>query len=247
MTDQKNTNKTTAQMTKKIVEKNAEALTETTEKVAEAQTEAVQKTADAAKANVAKTAKRAKRTTAKAAKAQKKTIDGAAKAAATMNKKTKENTMTNFDMNSWFGGYDVPNAQKVEEMMTNAGKQGEEFIAKSRVATEQLAEMTKANVEAMIESTRIAATGAKDLGTELIEESRSQFESASDNMRLLAEAKTPQDFMAIQADLYKSSFDRMISESSKMTERMVKLAGDAMQPVSNRASVNAEKVKSLMA
>ena len=45
----------------------------------------------------------------------------------------------------------------------------------------------------------------------------------------------------------RSSFDRMVSESSKLTEQVVKLAGEAIQPISNRASVNAERVNELMA
>ena len=241
------TQKTATETVKKAVEMNEKAAVDATEKVAVVQTEAVEKTAAVAKANVAKSAKTAKRATKKVARTQKKAIDATAKAASQTTKKMKETKMTNFDMNSWFGGFDVPNADKVEELMSNAGKQGEEFIAKSRAATEQFADMAKANVEAVIESTRIATSGAKDLGTELIEDSRSQFERNSDNLRLLAEAKTPAEFMSLQAELAKANFDRMISEGSKMTERMVKLAGDAMQPVSNRASVNAEKVKSLMA
>ena len=215
------------------------------DKAVATQVKAINDAAASTKTVATKTAKRAKRTTAKVAKAQKKTVATAAKVMSTP--KNEEKTMTNFDMNSWFGGYDVPNADKVEELMANAGKQGEEFIAKSRAATEELAEMAKANVEAVIEAARIAANGAKDLGTDMIENGRGQFERNSDNLRLLAEAKTPADFMSLQSELAKSSFDRMISESAKLTERMVKLAGDAMQPVSNRASVNAEKVKGMIA
>lgn len=159
----------------------------------------------------------------------------------------KEKTMTNFDMSKWFGGYDVPSAEKVEELMAKAGQQGEEWVAKTRAGSEELAELAKANVEAMIESSKIAASGAKDIGTGLIEDGRTQFEAASDNLRRLAEAKNPQEYMAIQSELAKSQFDLMVAEGSKLTEKMVKLAGDAMQPVSNRASLNVEKVKSLMA
>ncbi|WP_265587822.1 phasin family protein [Sphingomicrobium arenosum] len=159
----------------------------------------------------------------------------------------KETSMTNFDMSKWFGGYDVPSTEKVEELMAKAGKQGEEFIAKTRAGSEELAGLAKANVEAVIEATKIAATGAKSIGTELIEDGRTQFEAASDNLRRLAEAKNPQEYMAIQSELAKSQFDLMVAEGSKLTEKMVKLAGDAMQPVSNRASLNVEKVKSLMA
>ena len=185
-----------------------------------------------------KTVAAKKKTTAKRAKAGKAEAPRAA---------AKEKTMTNFDMNKWFGGYDMPAADKVEEMMAKAGQQGEAWIAKSRAGTEELAQIAKANAEAMVESARIAAAGAKSIGTEMIEDSRTQFEAASDNLRRLAEAKNPQDYIAIQSELAKSQFDQMVAESSKLTEKMVKLMGEVMQPVSNRASLNAEKVKDLMA
>ncbi|MCJ7420843.1 phasin family protein [Sphingomicrobium astaxanthinifaciens] len=155
--------------------------------------------------------------------------------------------MTNFDMTKWFAGYDMPNADKVEELFAKAGQQGEELFAKTRAGGEELAHIAKANVEAMIEASKIAASGAKDIGTELIEDGRTQFESASDNLRRLAEAKNPQEYVAIQSELAKSQFDLMVAETAKLTEKMVKLAGEAMQPVSNRASLNVEKVKSMMA
>ena len=42
-------------------------------------------------------------------------------------------------------------------------------------------------------------------------------------------------------------FDRMVAESSKLTERMVKLAGEAAEPLQTRASLNAERVNTLVA
>ena len=47
--------------------------------------------------------------------------------------------------------------------------------------------------------------------------------------------------------MVRASFDRFVSESSKLTEQVVKLAGETIQPISNRASVNAERAKELMA
>ena len=43
----------------------------------------------------------------------------------------------------------------------------------------------------------------------------------------------------------RASFDRMVADGSKLTEQMVKLTGEAVQPLSNRASVNAEKFSEL--
>ena len=42
-------------------------------------------------------------------------------------------------------------------------------------------------------------------------------------------------------------FDRFVAETSKLTERVVKLAGEAAQPLQNRASINAERINDLVA
>ena len=53
--------------------------------------------------------------------------------------------------------------------------------------------------------------------------------------------------MQLQSELARTSFDRMVAESSKLTESMVKLAGEAFQPLSNRATANAERFNTLVA
>jgi phasin family protein len=72
-------------------------------------------------------------------------------------------------------------------------------------------------------------------------------EQAADAIRSLAEAKSPTEYLQLQGEFARASFDRMVAESSKLTESMVKLAGEAFQPLSNRASANAERFNTLVA
>ena len=161
--------------------------------------------------------------------------------------KKKEYTMGKMDMNNWFAAFELPTADKVEELVADAGKKGEEFIAKSKSATEELAALTKANIEAVVEAGKIATAGAKKIGEELVEDGRDGFEKASEAMKKFAEAKSPAEVMELQAKMVRENVDHMIAETSALTEQWVKLAGEAFQPVSNRASLNAEKVKALFA
>jgi len=70
---------------------------------------------------------------------------------------------------------------------------------------------------------------------------------ASGAMKTLAAATSPTEFMQIQTELVRSGFDRAVADSSKFAEAFVKLAGEAMQPLSNRATVNAERMGELAA
>ena len=74
-----------------------------------------------------------------------------------------------------------------------------------------------------------------------------RLEQASEAAKTLAEAKSPTEFFQIQSDLARASFDRMVTQSSKLTERFVKLAGEAVEPLQTRASLNAERINTLVA
>ena len=156
------------------------------------------------------------------------------------------NTMT-YDFNQLFAGFQIPGADKYQQFVAEAGERSQQFAAKSQKAAEELTELTKANVEAIVEAGKIAATGAKALGQDVIASGREGIEQASDAVKTLAEAKSPAEFFQIQSDLARASFDRLVAETSKLTERVVKLAGEAVEPLQTRASLNAERINTLVA
>ena len=141
----------------------------------------------------------------------------------------------------------IPGADKFQAMFGDVSDKSQDAVRKTQAFAGQMTEAAKANVEAMVESTRIATAGARDLGQELLASGRTGVEQASTSVKSLVEAKSPTEFFQLHTELTKSSFDRMVAEGSKLTEQMVKLAGEAMQPLSNRASVNAEKLGKLTA
>lgn len=141
----------------------------------------------------------------------------------------------------------IPGADKFQAMFGDVSDKSQDAVRKTQAFAGQMTEAAKANVEAMVESTRIATAGARDLGQELLASGRTGVEQASTSVKSLVEAKSPTEFFQLHTELTKSSFDRMVAEGSKLTEQMVKLAGEAMQPLSNRASVNAEKLGELTA
>ena len=155
-------------------------------------------------------------------------------------------TMT-YDFNQLFTGFQIPGADKYQQFVTEAGERSQQFAAKSQKTAEELTELAKANVEAIVEAGKIAANGAKALGQDVIASGRENIEQASDAVKTLAEAKSPAEFFQIQSELARASFDRLVAETSKLTERVVKLAGEAVEPLQTRASLNAERINSLVA
>lgn len=155
-------------------------------------------------------------------------------------------TMT-YDFNQLFAGFQLPGTDKYQQFVAEAGERSQQLAAKSQKAAEELSDIAKANVEAIVEASRIYAGGAKALGQDVIASGREGIEQASDAVKTLAEAKSPAEFFQIQSDLARASFDRFVAETSKLTERVVKLAGEAAEPLQTRASLNAERMNTLVA
>ena len=239
-----------ADETKVQAEAAAEAPAKVAETVADTATKVVRETAKVAKRERAnakrRTARKTKAVKAAATQTRKaprraKRAAAAPKAAAARNERI--NTVK-FD-NNFFGA--IPAAAPFQTLFAEAGERSQEAFKRSQKAAEELAELTRANIEALVDAGRIAVEGTRALGQDVVAKSRDNVEQAAEAVRSFAEAKSPTEFLQLQGDFARSSFDRMVAESSKLTESMVKLAGEAFQPISNRASVSAERLNQLVA
>ncbi|RXR27551.1 phasin family protein [Sphingobium fluviale] len=120
-------------------------------------------------------------------------------------------------------------------------------VEKSSKAMEELSALAKGNVEALVESGKIATKGVETMGQDAAEYGRVTFEKASAALKSLAAVKTPAEFFQLQSELLSSSFDAFAKEAAKNSEAMLKLAGDVAQPISTRVSIVTEKVRSIAA
>ena len=147
-----------------------------------------------------------------------------------------------------FNGFDaIPAFAPFQTIFEEATGRSQELVKRSQKVAEELADLARANVEAVVEAGRVATEGARTIGQDVVAKQRDSFEQAADAIRSLAEAKSPTEYLQLQSDFARASFDRAVAESSKLTESLVKLAGEAFQPLSNRASANAERFNTLVA
>ena len=112
---------------------------------------------------------------------------------------------------------------------------------------EELAELTRGNVEAMVASSKIAAKGVETMSQDAAEYSRKSFEEASAVLKSFAEVKSATDFFKLQGDYARSAFDAAVAESARVSETVLKLAGEVAEPINSRYNVAAERVKTLAA
>lgn len=107
----------------------------------------------------------------------------------------------------------------------------------------ELSDFSKGNLEAVVESSKIAAKGAEDIARYTSDYVRTTVEKANATASQFASIKSPTEFFKLQSELTKQAMDSMMSETAKFTEGYVKLLGEIAQPISNRVAVAVEKVK----
>lgn len=223
----------------------ADTPAETAAKAVESQTQTVAKAArTAAKANtrVAKKTRTSAKRKPVRAKRQAGTTRG--KARATSTERTSE---MNFQPNAFAGFGAFPAAAGFEKLVNETTTRSEDAAKRSRKAAEEMADIARGNVDAIVEASRIAASGAQSIAQKALAKSRDNVERAADTVRSMAEAKNPADLLQLQAEFVRGAFDRFVSESSNLTESMVKLAGESFQPISNRATRNVERFNDIIA
>ncbi len=112
---------------------------------------------------------------------------------------------------------------------------------------EEMADFARGNVEAMLASARAAAKAGEALGAEMADYGRKSMESATAAFKGFAAVKSPTELFQLQSDYAKASFDSAVAEASKLSETVMKHAGEIAQPISNRYALAAEKVRTVAA
>ena len=107
--------------------------------------------------------------------------------------------------------------------------------------TSQVTDFHKANIEALVESGKILASGMQDMGRTYVEEAKTAADTVQDDVKKMAAIKSPTEFFQLQGEIARRNFDAMVATTSKNTEMMMKLVNEAFAPISSRASVATEK------
>ncbi|MAM39168.1 MAG: hypothetical protein CL949_11875 [Erythrobacter sp.] len=142
------------------------------------------------------------------------------------------------------------NTEKTTEYTAVTNDMAEEMQSRAKAAYDKGTEMTKeavefqkGNFEAMVESSKILASGMQDMGRTYVEEAKSVADAMQGDVKNLASAKSPTDLFQLQGEIARRNFDAMVSTASKNTEAMLKLLNEAFAPLSSRMSLAAEKVR----
>jgi hypothetical protein len=136
---------------------------------------------------------------------------------------------------------------RIQSAVAEMNDKAKTAMEKSTKAMEELGDIAKGNLEALVESSKIAAKGVESMGQEAVEFSRKSFEKSTATFKSFAAIKSPTEFFQLQSELMSTVMDNFASEAAKSSEAMLKLAGEVSQPISNRVAIVTEKMKTLAA
>jgi phasin family protein len=137
--------------------------------------------------------------------------------------------------------------EKATEMFKDVSARAKTAFAKSGEIVKDVTEFNKDNLEAVVESGKIAVKGVQTAAQTAADFTRKNFEATTSMLKTAAAVKSPTELLKIQGDFAKGQFEAAVAEMSKSSEFTLKLMGEMFQPISNRYSVAAEMVKTRLA
>lgn len=114
--------------------------------------------------------------------------------------------------------------------MENAMKSTEDFVS-----------FGQGNVEAVMKSSQIWATGLQDLSKHFAATAQASIDETMATVKALSSVKSLKEAMDMQSSLAKTAMEKMMAESGKLTDASMKLAEQAIAPLTARVTLAAEK------
>jgi len=117
----------------------------------------------------------------------------------------------------------------VKQGMDKAMKTAEEFLA-----------FGQGNMDAFVKSSQIWAAGVQDLSKQVAATAQASFDETMTVLKSLSAVKSPKDVLDMQASLARSSMEKAMTETSKITDASMKLAEQAIAPITARVNLAVE-------
>jgi phasin family protein len=116
-----------------------------------------------------------------------------------------------------------------------------ESVEKAVKSSEELIAFSQANVEAFIKASKIFATGLQDISKDVAASNRASIEESVTFTKSLLGVKSVKEAVDLQSSYARSAIEKVVSETNKVTDASVKLAEQAIAPLTARLTVAVEK------
>jgi len=118
---------------------------------------------------------------------------------------------------------------RVKEGVEKAMKTAEEFVA-----------FGQGNLEALMKSGQIWASGVQDLSKQVAATAQASFEETLSTFKAMASVKSLKDAIDLQTSFARSTMEKAVSESGRLTDASLKLTEQALAPLTARVTLAVE-------
>jgi phasin family protein len=134
------------------------------------------------------------------------------------------------------------NPKGFEDYMGQAKEQVEKAQAQTTKAVADMAAFSKENVDALVVASTLYAKGFENVGKAWYALTQETVEASAAVAKALLGAKTLKEAVDLQTDFAKTTFDKYVAETTKLSEMSIKVANEAIQPINARVNVAVEKL-----
>lgn len=142
--------------------------------------------------------------------------------------------------------------EQAEQAITMAKASFDHMATKSKDAMEKgiktvnaMTEMNRGNVEALLDSSRVAMSGLQVMASNVADYSRQSFERANAVAPSIARARTVPELMQLQYDVARAEFANAVAEYSKLSQSMFQTMSAMLEPLQKRV-VSVAEIKDLL-
>ena len=139
-------------------------------------------------------------------------------------------------------GYSAMNTNSFDSVGNAAREQLEKASQTAYKSYEEITKLQKDNWDAFVASSQIWAKGAEVVGKAWMTLAQDTLENAATTAKAMVGVKSLREAVDLQTDFAKGNFDKFVAESTKLSETVVKVANDAMEPITARVNVTVEKI-----
>jgi phasin family protein len=117
-------------------------------------------------------------------------------------------------------------------------KEGVEKVMKT---AEELVAFNQGNLEALVKSGQIWATGIQDLSKHIAAAAQASMDESMSAFKALTGVKSLKDAFELQSSFARAALEKSMTESGKLTDASFKLTEQALAPITARVNVAVEK------
>jgi phasin family protein len=114
-------------------------------------------------------------------------------------------------------------------------------MEKAIKTAEELMAFSQGNLEAMVKSGQIWAAGVQDIGKQIAATAQASFDETMSTFKALTSVKSLKDAFDLQSMLARTTVEKTLAESGKLTDASMKLTEQALAPITARVSLAMEK------